>query len=179
MNNYIQPGDVLECTAPVGGVTTGVPVLIGSLLVIPATTVAATYKFSGQIVGVFTLAKTSAQAWTEGQKIYWDDGNSRCDSTPTVGMLIGVAAAAAANPSSTGQVRLNGVAPDVSEGPQAAISDFTDSTGGTPSTTAIADLANGSTYATDHPALENNLASISAKINAILAALRAAGIIST
>lgn len=179
MNIYKQPGDVLELTAPVGGVTKDTPVLIGSLFVIPAVTAAATVKFSGLVTGVVTLAKTSAQAWTEGQKIYWDDGNSRCDSTPTVGQLIGVAAAAAANPSATGTVRLNGAVPETLEGPQAAISDFTDSTGGTPSTTAIADLADGTTYANDHAALENNLASISAKINTILAALRTAGIIST
>lgn len=174
----VQPGNVIELTAPVGGVTTGVPVLIGSLLVIPQVTAIATAKFNALVTGVVTMAKTSAQAWTEGQKVYWDDGNSRADSAATVGMLIGVAAKVAANPSATGTIRLNGVAPDTSEGPQAAITSLTDSTGGTPADT-IADLADGSTYATDHSDLEDNLASLSAKVNAILAVLRTTGIIAT
>lgn len=96
-------------TAPSGGVTAGTPVLIGDMFVIPQTTVAATYSFDGYAEGVHTLAKTSAQAWTEGQKIYWDNANSRCDSDAKLGLCIGVAAAVAANPSSTGSVRLNGI----------------------------------------------------------------------
>ena len=127
--NFLQPGDVIELAAPGGGVTKGTPVLIGGVLVLPLVTAAATIRFSAQVTGVWTLAKTSAQAWTEGQKIYWDDGNDRCDSDGTVGQLVGVAVAVAANPTATGVVRLNGVAPDTSEGPQGAIVVLTDSTG--------------------------------------------------
>ena len=65
MNNYQQPGDVLELTAPAGGVTSGVPVQIGQLLVIPAVTVAATVAFNGQVVGVFKAMPkaTGANFW--------------------------------------------------------------------------------------------------------------------
>jgi hypothetical protein len=42
---------------------------------------------------------------------------------------------------------------------------LTDSTGGTASATTIANLANGSTYSTDHPTIENNLATITAVLN--------------
>lgn len=63
-------------------------------------------------------------------------------------------------------------------GAQAAITSLTDNTGGTADNT-LADLADGSTYANDHAAIENNFADLAAKINAILAALRAAGIIAT
>ena len=128
-NNYKQPGDAVEFTSPTGGTVTGVPELIDAIFTVPAETVAVGLPVNCRVVGVFTLAKTSAQAWTEGQKIYWDDGNSRCDSTSTVGPLIGVAVAVAANPSATGLVRLNGGAPATAEGPQGAIVILTDSTG--------------------------------------------------
>jgi len=42
---------------------------------------------------------------------------------------------------------------------------ITDSTGGTASATTIANLADGTTYATDHAALENNLATIALALN--------------
>lgn len=47
-------------------------------------------------------------------------------------------------------------------------SDITDNTGGTPSGShALADLSDGSTYANDHAALENNLATIAAEYNSL------------
>lgn len=49
-----------------------------------------------------------------------------------------------------------------------AITDLTDSTGGTAGDT-IANLADGTTYATDHAAIENNFASLAAKVNELLA----------
>jgi predicted RecA/RadA family phage recombinase len=60
------------------------------------------------VEGVWTMAKTSAQAWTVGARIYWDDTAKLCTTTATSNTLIGVATAIAANPSSTGNVRLNG-----------------------------------------------------------------------
>jgi predicted RecA/RadA family phage recombinase len=127
---YRKSGDVITCTAPAGGVTTGVPVLIGSLFGIPETTAAEGAEFELKVVGEHELSKTSAQAWTEGQKIFWNTGTSLCDSDSTTGPLIGVATAVAANPSSTGRVRLNGSAPSTAEGAQGAIVVLTDSTGG-------------------------------------------------
>jgi predicted RecA/RadA family phage recombinase len=127
--NFVQPGHVLELEAPTGGVVSGTGYLIGSLFVVALTTVAQTLRFSGQIDGVWTLPKVSAQAWTEGQKIYWDDGNDRTTTVATDGVLIGVASVAADNPSSTGDVRLNGAVSELAEGPQATIAALTDSTG--------------------------------------------------
>lgn len=192
MKTQVQDGMTLELTAPGGGVTTGVPLLIGSLFVIPMVTADAAAKFNGVTRGVHLLAKTSAQAWTEGQKIYWDNGNSRCDSDSTKGPLIGVAAAVAANPSATGAVLLNGGAADLLEGAQAAIVTLTDSTGlsGThndtlSATTVPADLTGGeSPTEAEHNALlavvrviAQNESDLGQKVIEILAALVAAGII--
>lgn len=106
--NFKKPGLNLTLTAPTGGVVAGLGYLIGALFVVAMTTVDQTLAFVGAVEGVFDLVKTSAQAWTEGQKIYWNTSTSKADNDPTTGPLIGVAAAVAANPSSTGTVRLNG-----------------------------------------------------------------------
>lgn len=107
--NYVQPGKTLTLTAPTGGVTTGVGVLIGTTFGIALQTAAAAASFDAAIEGVWDLAKTSAQAWAVGDKIYWDNTNKRADNVATAGFrFIGVAVAVAANPSSTGRVRLEG-----------------------------------------------------------------------
>jgi predicted RecA/RadA family phage recombinase len=102
-------GNYLEFTAPTGGVTKDVGVKIGDILVIAQTTQLATEKFIGQRIGVVEHAKLSAQAWTEGQQVNWDDTNKRFTTVTTGNFKAGVAARAAANPSSTGFVLLSGV----------------------------------------------------------------------
>ena len=52
--------------------------------------------------------------------------------------------------------------------------ELTDNTGGTASTTDVANLADGSTYANDHAAIENNFATLTEKLNIVLAALNRA-----
>lgn len=129
MNSYLQAGETLSLAAPYDR-TSGQGAQIGSLFGVAVGDVLSGAEGQFLTEGVFSLAKTSAQAWTEGQKLYWDNSNKRLDSDGTVGMLVGVAAAVADNPSSVGSVRLNGSAPSSSEGPQAAIVTLTDSTGG-------------------------------------------------
>lgn len=109
MKTFIQPGDVLEFIAPAGGVVSGTGVKIGDLLVIATITAAAGAKFNGLVTGVVEHAKLSAQAWTEGQQVNWDDTNKRFTTVTTGNFRAGVAAAVAANPSATGLVRLSGV----------------------------------------------------------------------
>jgi predicted RecA/RadA family phage recombinase len=109
MKTYIQPGEVLEFTAPAGGVVSGTGVKIGDILVIAMVTAAAGEKFNGIRQGVVEHAKLSAQAWTEGQQVNWDDTNKRFTTVTTGNFKAGVAAAAAANPTATGKVVLSGV----------------------------------------------------------------------
>lgn len=111
MKNGIHTGQVMTYTAPSGGVVSGVPVLIGALLVVPVTTNAEGEKFAGETMGVISHTKVSAQAWTEGQKIFWDNSNKRFTNASATGLFpCGVAAEAAANPTAVGKVRLDGVA---------------------------------------------------------------------
>ena len=110
MENFDQEGEVIPLTAPTGGVVSGTAYKIGSLIVVALVTVAETLPFSALVKGVVTHAKVSAQAWTEGVKIYWDDSAKNFTTTVGANTLVGVAAAAAANPTATGKVRLDGVA---------------------------------------------------------------------
>lgn len=110
MNNYIQPGDVLTFTAPIGGVVSGTPVLIENLLVIPTGDAEAGDPFEGATRGVFLVPKVGSQAWTTGEVVYWDDDNTRF-TTVANDARAGVAAADAGAGAgvTTGIVRLDGV----------------------------------------------------------------------
>lgn len=107
MKNFVQPGGTLTLPAPYA-VASGAGFLVGALFAIASGDAAVGTPVEGVTEGVFTLPKTGAQAWTIGARIYWDDANKRCDNDSTKGALIGVATAVAANPSTVGNVRLNG-----------------------------------------------------------------------
>lgn len=107
--NFVQPGNVLEFTAPSGGVTAGVPVLINGLVVIPTASADAGDTFRGATQGVFTLSKTSLETWTVGQAAFWDAANAAVSNDPAVGHLpIGAITEAAGSSATTGSIRLNG-----------------------------------------------------------------------
>lgn len=111
MQNFKQPGKVLTFTAPSGGVESGDGVQIGQIFVVAAGAAGEGQLFEGMAEGVFELPKVSAQAWTEGQLIYWDKAAGLATNVAAEDLLlIGCAARAAANPSSVGEVRLNGAA---------------------------------------------------------------------
>jgi len=106
---FVQPGCSMEFTAPAGGVTVDVPVIIGGLFVIPTVTVAATVRFNGLLEGVFKLPKATGEVWTEGAPAYWDVANTRASFDPAVGQQIGTITSAALTGDTTGIVRLNEV----------------------------------------------------------------------
>jgi predicted RecA/RadA family phage recombinase len=110
MKNQVQEGHALYVTAPSGGLTSGNGYLIGNLFGVAA--FSATAGASGVLwrVGVYALTKLSAQAWNIWDIIYWDPNNSWCTNVAvTGGVRIGVAAAATANPTGTGNVLLDGL----------------------------------------------------------------------
>jgi predicted RecA/RadA family phage recombinase len=110
MKNYVEPGEVLQLTAPAGGVVSGTAYLIGALVVVATVTAAATAKFSAFVgPGVVELPKATG-ALTEGQKIYWDNTAKNVTGTLTANTLIGVVALPAASGDATAWVRLDGVA---------------------------------------------------------------------
>lgn len=121
---YLQPGEDLTLVAPTGGVTDGVPLLIGGLLVIPHITATAGSTFTAKAVGVHAYTKTASQAWVQGEAIHWDVANAKFTNDTTLGPRVGVAVEAVAGGAgdTTGKVRLDGVTvtwPAVTEGPAA------------------------------------------------------------
>jgi predicted RecA/RadA family phage recombinase len=109
MKNYIQEGDTLTLLAP-ADVLSGAGVLVGSIFGIASGDALSGAEVEVMTEGVFDVAKVSAQAWTQGAKIYWDNATKLATTTAASGAnaLIGVAVLAAANPSATGRVKLTG-----------------------------------------------------------------------
>mgnify|MGYP000901228002 CR=1 FL=1 len=160
--NFKQPGEVLTLTAPYQR-DSGQGALVGAIFGVALSTVANGVAGEFSTEGVWELAKTSAQAWTAGARVFWNTSTKVCDSDPTTGPFIGTAVEAAADPSSTGIVRLNGSAPAQLEGAQGTVADIA---------TADADGTYGSPEAT----LINELKT---QLNSLLAKLRTAGIIAS
>ena len=107
MKNFIQNGSVVTVPAP-ANVSSGGGVLVGTLFGVAAYSALSGADVEIKTDGVFDLPKTSAQAWTIGAAIYWDNSNKVCTTSSSDTTLIGKAMAVAANPSDTGRVRLNG-----------------------------------------------------------------------
>lgn len=107
MQNYVQKGEVITLTAPYA-VLSGGGLKVGSIFALATGPAVLGAPVEGVTYGVYNVPKVAAQAWTVGVKVYWDDTAKLVTTTATGNTLIGVAVADAANPSSTGRVRLNG-----------------------------------------------------------------------
>lgn len=125
MKTHVQAGKVLDLAAPYDR-TSGQGALIGSIFGVACHDVLSGVTGTFMTSEVHTLTKTSAQSWVVGDKIYWDDTNKRCDNVGTVGSLIGVATAAAANPSTLGTLKILDTAPRTAS----TIAALTDNSGG-------------------------------------------------
>ena len=107
MKNWIQPGEHITLPAP-AAVVGGAGVLVGGIFGIAQGNAGIGEPVVLVRRGVFTLPKTSAQAWTVGAKVYWDAANAVVTTTASGNTLIGAAVEIAANPSATGIVLLDG-----------------------------------------------------------------------
>ncbi|MFZ6819845.1 DUF2190 family protein [Undibacterium sp. Ji22W] len=158
MKNQTQAGGTLTLVAP-SNLTAGQGFLVGVIFAIASQNALSGEQVEGKRMGVYTLPKTSAQAWSVGDRIYWDATNNRCDNVGTVGLLIGAATAAATNPSTVGSVVLSGTFAGLFEGAQ----------------TAIADISTAN--ASDLPTAQALANSCKSTINTLLAELRTIGVI--
>ncbi|MFM2045026.1 MAG: hypothetical protein RLY86_3602 [Pseudomonadota bacterium] len=109
MKNHIQPGTTLTLAAPYA-VASGEGVLVGALFGIAVASAAGGEPVEVCLVGVFDLKKTGAQAWSTGDKVYWDNTAREATKTATGNTLIGAAVTAVGNGAgeTVGRVRLNG-----------------------------------------------------------------------
>lgn len=107
MKNYLQQGDTVTVAAPYA-LAAGQGALVGALFGVAQNAAAAGAECELKRTGVFTLTKTNAQAWAAGARLYWDNAAREVTTVANANVLVGVALAAAANPSATGTVLLDG-----------------------------------------------------------------------
>jgi predicted RecA/RadA family phage recombinase len=109
MKNFIQNGDMITVTAPVGGVASGQGILVGSLFGVAAFAAAEGTEVEIATVGVFDLPKDAATIIALGARVAWDD-TAKQVALPGAGLFpVGVAVAAAWNGATSAKVRLDGV----------------------------------------------------------------------
>lgn len=106
MKNFIQDGKTLTLT-PAAAVASGTGYLFGAFLFGVATgdvVISTPGEFATE--GVIDIAKTSALAISVGDALYWDATNKVVNKTATAQQRVGIAVAAAANPSATVLMKL-------------------------------------------------------------------------
>lgn len=106
MRNFIKEGEVLTLT-PTSAVAAGAGFMFGAGLFGVATSAVANGA-AGEFIteGVVEIGKTSALAISVGDRLFWDAANSVVNKTSAGQVCVGIAVAAAANPSATVQMKL-------------------------------------------------------------------------
>lgn len=105
--NFIQTGVNLTLPAPYD-VSSNDGALIGAIFGVAQIDAVSGADVDIVTTGVHALPKVAALAIAVGDKVYWDNTAKLVNKTAASNTLIGVAVAAAANPSGTVNVRLNG-----------------------------------------------------------------------
>ena len=110
MRTFVAIGNNITIAAA-AAVLSGQGVLLGSLFGIAAHNANVGDDLVINLTGIYELPKAASQAWTVGQKVYWDNTNKVVTNVTTDNTLIGVATLAVTNAAAntTGTVRLNGV----------------------------------------------------------------------
>ncbi len=106
-SNYVGPKSPITIPAP-AAVIAGQAILVGTIVGICGAAAGSGDQLALEVEGQFTVPKVSAQVWTAGAKLYWDDTAKLFTTVSTSNTLCGFAGLAAANPSSTGLVCLTG-----------------------------------------------------------------------
>lgn len=152
MTSEIRDGDIVQHLAG-SNIASGDVVVIGNRVGIAIADIASGSSGAVKMVGCYSVTKVSAQAWAAGDEIFWDASASKFTTVGTANTFAGHAMDIAANPTASGNLRLSP---------------------GYKKSTVIAAVAtaDGSDAATTQ-ALANSL---KASHNALLAALKVAGL---
>jgi predicted RecA/RadA family phage recombinase len=107
MQNYLGDGDQIEFCAP-APLVTGQGLLLGAMFGVVLASVAEGQPGILSLKGIYQLPKNASEVWTVGEGLYWDNTNMYLTVTSADNTRVGVATAVTVNPSSVGNVRLNG-----------------------------------------------------------------------
>ncbi len=168
MKNFVQAGDMLDLVAPSGGVTSGVGVKIGAIFAVAAEDALIGVTFAGAVRGVFDLlaeAHATDQAMAIGDTAYWDNTAEQITKTATGNTAVGVVVATKVSTAVVARVVLT---PRVAAG-GAAITNIT-----TAAVTGVNGTGNNAASKAD---VDTAFTAHDTKINAIISALEAAGVI--
>lgn len=100
-------GNVMDMVAPSGGVTSGVPLIIGITFGIPEKSAAEGDQFPFRVVGVNTLPKATGFAPTTGNPAYFDEADGELNSD-TANPCVGVYEGSPGSSATTADVKLFG-----------------------------------------------------------------------
>ena len=111
MKTFSKAGNTLTLT-PGAAVASGIGYLFGTgLFGIATADVANGVAGEFLVEGVVTIGKTSALAIAVGDRVFWDATNKVVNKTSTAQQCVGIAVTAAANPSSTVDIKLGHYVP--------------------------------------------------------------------
>jgi predicted RecA/RadA family phage recombinase len=109
MKGFVEAGDKLTVIAA-AAIASGAGLKVGSFVGVAQNSAAIGAPVTLQLQGVMKVAKAASQAWTVGQKIYWDDTAKNFTSTVGANTLVGAAFEAVAGGAGdiVGVVKLTG-----------------------------------------------------------------------
>jgi len=103
--NYIQPGRVIDYTAP-SDVSSGDLVVFGQRAGVALADIPAGSRGAVQVVGVFEVPKASGVAFGQGDLVYWNETSGHATADPA-DVLAGIAFTPADAADDTVNVKLN------------------------------------------------------------------------
>ena len=111
MKNYVSEGDFLTFTAGANA-SSGDAVVVGSIFGVATADITSGEQGTIALTGVYELTKAPSEAWSVGDKVYWDATNWYATTSSGAGanQLIGAAVEAVGGGATDtiGKVRLNG-----------------------------------------------------------------------
>jgi predicted RecA/RadA family phage recombinase len=171
MKTFIAEGCSLEYTAG-SDLLSGAVVALGMGVGVLDTDIANGAKGTAHVRGVFSLAKATGTAWTEGDKLYWDAGASKFTKTALGNKPAGFAHAPAASGDATGYVNLQPSVESMPGDVQAAVVSFSAGSN-------LVGVDGAGSNAAPLAGTETRLDSLDTAVAAILTSIKAAGLMAS
>lgn len=108
MKNFIQPGEIMEFANSGAAIASGDMVVVGDRVGVAVVDIAATTgSGSVSMEGVYSLPKTTGQAWVQGDKLFLDTSTDKLTNVATANTPAGYAFEAAGTSATTGLCKLD------------------------------------------------------------------------